>query len=306
MNKEPEMYEGKKVYINSEGYKFISPGDWKSNRHRLMIHNLIACKKYCIDEIPEGYVIHHLNMNKLDNSFDNLMLISESDHNKLHNYIRKHSEVLHYSEECTKELLNKIREDIEEKTGDLYEDTKIDLARLLSKRRLYKKDPQYMTTEEIRMLEEKITETRSKISEIRAERAKSRKPMPDKDTLLKDLESFRNFENMADYYGVSSNAIRKWCKKHDIDFHKYSHTQQSAVITKKCPVCGKEFTCTEKQNKTYCSDKCSREKSIVNFDKDEILDMIKDGLSLREIGRFYGVHHNTVIRYLTKNNINYK
>ena len=306
MNNDIEYYDGKKVYISSEGYKCILPGDWKRDRHKAMLHNLIACQKYGIETIPEGYSIHHINMNKLDNSFSNLMLISDSDHNKLHNYIRKHPEVINYNENEINELLSKIRDNIEEKTGDLYEDAKLDLARLLSKRRLYKKDSSYMTKNEIDELENKIKDARLNISKLRAERAKLRKPRPDKDTLLKDILKFRNFEKLADYYGVSSSAVRKWCKKYDIDYHKYSYTEQSKVVTKICPVCGKEFTCTEKQNKVYCSRKCSMEKSTAHFDKDEILDMLKTGLSIREIGRFYGVHHNTVIRYLARNNIGYK
>lgn len=304
MNKQYDSSNERPIRIDGNGYMYIE-GDW-SKHEKTYIHQIECLKKYNLNELPPKTSVHHLNMNKLDNSPDNLILISDSDHKKLHNYIKKHPEVLSYNEEETKQLLDNIRDNIEEKTGDLYEDAKLDLARLLSKRRLYKKDSSYMTKNEIDELENKIKDARLNISKLRAERAKLRKPRPDKDTLLKDILKFRNFEKLADYYGVSSSAVRKWCKKYDIDYHKYSYTEQSKVVTKICPVCGKEFTCTEKQNKVYCSRKCSMEKSTVHFDKDEILDMLKTGLSIREIGRFYGVHHNTVIRYLTRNNIGYK
>ena len=303
MNKEPEMYNGQKVRIDSDGYKYAE-GYWV-NKEQTYIHQAEALKKYNLTELPKKMSVHHINMNKLDNSWDNLMLISDSDHKKLHNYIKKHPEVIEYNEEETKQLLDKIREDIEEKTGDPYDDAKIDLKRLLLKRKLYKKDPSYMTNSEIDELENKIKNARFRISEIRAERAKSRKPKPDKDTLLMDLEKFRNFEKMADYYGVSSNAIRKWCKTYDIDFHKYSHTDISPKITKICPTCGKEFTCTEKQNKTYCSRECMNNRAIKDIDDDEIKYLLKDGWSVRRIASYYCIHHNTLIIYMYKHGIDY-
>ncbi|MCF7861153.1 HNH endonuclease [Candidatus Woesearchaeota archaeon] len=35
--------------------------------------------------IPKGYVIHHINGNKLDNRMENLSLMINSEHRSLHN-----------------------------------------------------------------------------------------------------------------------------------------------------------------------------------------------------------------------------
>ena len=39
---------------------------------------------------------------------------------------------------------------------------------------------------------------------------------PDKETLLNDLIAFQNFTKIGNKYGVSDNAIRKWCRKYDL------------------------------------------------------------------------------------------
>lgn len=301
MNKQHDSSNERPIRIDGNGYMYIE-GDW-SKHEKTYIHQIECLKKYNLNELPPKTSVHHLNMNKLDNSPDNLILISDSDHKKLHNYIKKHPEVLSYNEEETKQLLDNIRDNIEDKTGDPYKDAKIDLMRLLSKRRLYQKDPNYMTRSEIDILENTIKEVRKKISEIRFERSKSRLPKPDKDTLIKDLERFRHFEHMADYYGVSSSSIRKWCKSYDIDFHKYSHTNISPKVTRICPTCGKEFTCTEKQNKVYCSLECSKNKAIKDINLQELKKLYDDGWSIREIATYYGVHHNTISIYMRKNGI---
>lgn len=36
-------------------------------------------------EIPEGYVIHHQNFCSLDNSLNNLVLLTKKEHNLIHN-----------------------------------------------------------------------------------------------------------------------------------------------------------------------------------------------------------------------------
>lgn len=57
---------------------------YKGRRMRLHIAVWIEA----FGEIPEGYCIHHINHNKLDNAIENLMLMTKSEHHKLHAYGR--------------------------------------------------------------------------------------------------------------------------------------------------------------------------------------------------------------------------
>lgn len=47
-----------------------------------MIHKLVYCVFNEIGDIPEGYVIDHINANKTDNSLENLRLITLSENVK--------------------------------------------------------------------------------------------------------------------------------------------------------------------------------------------------------------------------------
>lgn len=44
--------------------------------------------------IPKGFQIHHINGHKLDNSLDNLQLMSHSEHAKFHYHEKMHNEVV--------------------------------------------------------------------------------------------------------------------------------------------------------------------------------------------------------------------
>lgn len=73
--------------INSEGYYRITSkkeDNYKKFLHRLIWEDFYGCK------IPDGYIIHHKNGNKLDNCILNLQLMRNSDHSKLHNSGENH------------------------------------------------------------------------------------------------------------------------------------------------------------------------------------------------------------------------
>lgn len=75
------IYEGHKVYMNGEYPAIFLDGQ---NKH---IHRLEWQKHH--GPIPEGYIIHHIDGNKLNWNIDNLSLLSRADH------IREHAEVVH-------------------------------------------------------------------------------------------------------------------------------------------------------------------------------------------------------------------
>ena len=71
--------EGKnKINVSKRGYKLIRvPG-----RGEMKYHRYLWEKEH--GTIPKEYVIHHVNGDKLDNRMDNLIMLSERDHLKMH------------------------------------------------------------------------------------------------------------------------------------------------------------------------------------------------------------------------------
>lgn len=51
---------------------------------KIAIHKLLTLEFLELEQIPEGYVIHHRDCNKSNNNLDNLVLITNSDHCWLH------------------------------------------------------------------------------------------------------------------------------------------------------------------------------------------------------------------------------
>ena len=47
-------------------------------------HARVGEKKYGYEHIPEGFVIHHIDMNKSNNQYYNLIILHEKDHKRVH------------------------------------------------------------------------------------------------------------------------------------------------------------------------------------------------------------------------------
>ena len=62
----------------TDGYIQITSGPYKGK----LLHRLIYEEVY--GSIPKGYAIHHIDGDKTNNSPGNLMLLSKSNHHKLH------------------------------------------------------------------------------------------------------------------------------------------------------------------------------------------------------------------------------
>jgi hypothetical protein len=72
-----------KFTINRDGYYECT------TRDRLMLHNYIYESKYGV--IPNGFEIHHIDFNKLNNEISNLQLVTPSEHTKIHSLARNGS-----------------------------------------------------------------------------------------------------------------------------------------------------------------------------------------------------------------------
>lgn len=287
-------------YLTGSGYLVTfcpeHPKAWKNGKVR--VHIAIAYEKY--GDIPEEYVVHHLDLNKVNNDPNNLILLTELQHNELHGYLRKHPECVGMSEEETMKLFTEkniselIKEDIKDNPLQQLE---------LDKQRLEKKlKSKFLTDDEKERIKIDIKETQSKIRSIRAEN--NTKPHT-KEDLLKVLEEEHNLLASSRRFGVSYQTFRNWCKKENIDLNEYVYepSRHSKVLTKVCPVCGKKFTCTEKDEKTYCSKECTENRYINILTKEAILECLKDGMSWTEMGRKFGITRHTIKKYAEKYNL---
>jgi hypothetical protein len=64
--------------IHRDGYKFITHNNIRKPEHRIIMENFLQRPLLRTEHI------HHINKNKLDNRIENLMILSNAEHLKLH------------------------------------------------------------------------------------------------------------------------------------------------------------------------------------------------------------------------------
>ena len=101
------------IYDNIKWYK-TNKGYWYNGKHG-MLHRYIYTKHN--GSIPEGYLVHHDNENKTDNSPKNLIAMTIGEHTRLHKNDKHHTKeakeknrVAHMGKHHTKETKKKISE----------------------------------------------------------------------------------------------------------------------------------------------------------------------------------------------------
>ena len=55
----------------------------KKSKH-VFVHHIVVCAALGLTEIPKGWVVHHCDENPMNNVFDNLVLMTMTDHGRLH------------------------------------------------------------------------------------------------------------------------------------------------------------------------------------------------------------------------------
>jgi hypothetical protein len=57
------------------------------NNKIMPLSHKVMCMALKINEIPKGFSVHHINKNTLDNSIDNLALLTTTGHNRIHSHV---------------------------------------------------------------------------------------------------------------------------------------------------------------------------------------------------------------------------
>lgn len=77
----------KEVVEDGKGYLLVLKPDWytgrKGSKH-IFEHHSVYCKNADITEIPLGFVVHHIDEDKQNNSIDNLVMMTNATHCRLH------------------------------------------------------------------------------------------------------------------------------------------------------------------------------------------------------------------------------
>jgi len=80
------LYENRKVYFDKKGYALI----WVGGRDKKV--HILEWEKYN-GKKPQGFQVHHKDNNKSNWNIDNLELLTQSDHFRLHSgWVRKNGE----------------------------------------------------------------------------------------------------------------------------------------------------------------------------------------------------------------------
>ena len=90
----------KHAYFN--GIEFYRHGNYFDNNKYGLLHRYIY--SYYNGKIPEGYDIHHKDENKMNNDISNLILLTRSEHMKLHGKDKEFFKGKHHSEESRKKI----------------------------------------------------------------------------------------------------------------------------------------------------------------------------------------------------------
>jgi len=79
----------KRQLLLGSGYRMIYAPDHRHAQSAGYVyeHILIALKKYNLDEIPNGFCVHHINLIKNDNDPGNLCLMTRREHALAHNIL---------------------------------------------------------------------------------------------------------------------------------------------------------------------------------------------------------------------------
>jgi len=92
-NKNPNWRGGRRM--TSEGYiEVYCPDHPNANRRKCVYEHQLVVEQYIGRYIKPGEVVHHLDGNKSNNDISNLLLLTNSDHIKLHAILKRSDKLM--------------------------------------------------------------------------------------------------------------------------------------------------------------------------------------------------------------------
>lgn len=78
--------------LEKKWYSVVPKPSWwtgKTKGDYIYLHQFVYCTVNFLTEIPKGYCVHHIDLDKQNNASSNLALMTHADHMKLHSSIRR-------------------------------------------------------------------------------------------------------------------------------------------------------------------------------------------------------------------------
>ena len=88
INPNTEFKKGQEAW-NFEGKGKLKRKMKKWNGKLILNAHYVFCQYYRLDKIPKGFIIHHKDGNSLNDSIDNLVMMSDKAHKEFHNKLAK-------------------------------------------------------------------------------------------------------------------------------------------------------------------------------------------------------------------------
>ena len=89
LGKQSPNYKGE--CSDGKGYLTVFKPEWFTGRpcsQRVFVHTITMCKALGVTELPSCFVVHHIDRNPLNNDINNLCLLTNSGHGKLHQCLK--------------------------------------------------------------------------------------------------------------------------------------------------------------------------------------------------------------------------